>query len=134
MFLKNVVRGLTDFLHVLSCGNEKATCVSVTPIELIQRLIKGSPLDSILVGPSGMWRHSAEMAHLVATNVLEAEKHQLTLHKAWLILQRERLESAGRETGKNVGEALRSFTVSIRSFEERIEAIEQRMAQIRKTG
>jgi len=132
--VKNIVWGVTDFLNLLSCGNEKATCFSLTPIELIQRMVKGSPLDSIMVGPSGMWAHTADMAKELATNTLAAEKQQLTLHKAWLVLNREKIQTAGRESRKNVDDLVQSFTASIRTYQERIAVVEQKMTQIRITG
>jgi hypothetical protein len=127
--LKNIVYGVCDLLSLMSCGNEKATCFSITPIELMMRMVKASPLEGIMVGPSGMMSHARDVAELMGTNALAAEKQSLMMHKAWLVLQREKVETAGREKRQDVQDILRSFTSAIRGFEERIAKVEDQMSQ-----
>merc|ERR1712182_68593 len=92
------------------------------------RMVKASPLEGIMVGPSGMMSHATDVAALMGTNAL-AEKQSLMMHKAWLVLQREKVETAGREKRQDVQDILSSFTSAIRGFEERIAKVEDQMSR-----
>jgi hypothetical protein len=131
--MKNIAWGITDFMLLLSCGNEKATCFSATPIELVQSAVKGSPLDHIAIGPKGMWAQTAQITERFAKSSLKGKKQLLTYHKAWLLLQRQKAERLGSEEGKNVAVTLQEFDRAIDQFDERIRVIAAQMAKVRTT-
>lgn len=124
MLLKNIVWGVIDVLLLLSCGNEKATCMMYTPIEFVRHMVKGSKMAAIWIGPAGMFRIGADMAQQAAADIMEAKKDRLIVHKAWLVLQREKVEGLGRNTGEDVAEALQSFDTAIGKVEEAIGDLE----------
>merc|ERR1712217_921282 len=87
LFLKNIIWALVDFMKLLACGNEKATCLLFTPIEFVTRLVKGTKLASVWIGPAGIFRVFADLTTSDMKSKLENERARLTAHRAWLILE-----------------------------------------------
>lgn len=90
LMLKNLVWGLTDFLTILACGNDKATCLAYQPIQFVTTHINGTILSFIWVGPAGLFRLVADVLIKSAEDRIAARQNQATVHKAWLIVERQK--------------------------------------------
>merc|ERR1712217_972358 len=90
LFLKNIIWALVDFMKLLACGNEKATCLLFTPIEFVTRLVKGTKLASVWVGPAGIFRLFADLTTSKMKDSLAQRKAIYVAQRAWLILEQEK--------------------------------------------
>eukprot|EP00419_Tripos_fusus_P075079 CAMPEP_0172898350 /NCGR_PEP_ID=MMETSP1075-20121228/159493_1 /TAXON_ID=2916 /ORGANISM="Ceratium fusus, Strain PA161109" /LENGTH=651 /DNA_ID=CAMNT_0013754115 /DNA_START=23 /DNA_END=1978 /DNA_ORIENTATION=+ len=120
MLLKNVAWGIVNLMVIASCGNKKATCLSVTPVEYITKLIKGSPLAYIWVGPPGLTRLTSQLAATTMSIYDERKKACLSAHRAWLLLESANL-------GPEEEDALRRYAEAVEEIDEQIAQIDQDM-------
>mmetsp|Transcript_40025 Transcript_40025/g.110209 ORF Transcript_40025/g.110209 Transcript_40025/m.110209 type:complete len:680 (-) Transcript_40025:171-2210(-) len=118
MLLKNAVWGCTDLLRILSFGNDEATCCMFKPIRYMVRLVKGSKLADDF-GPSGLVGFAADLATKDVKNKLAVRKQRILTHRAWLVLEREKVEQLGAT------EMVERYTSEIESVQAKIAEIEE---------
>lgn len=93
MMLKNIIWGTINFLLILTCGKETATCCTWPGLSFVLRLVKGSKLAAPgWIGPGGLVRLATDAATEVGKDQLEAKIQQLTLHRSWLVLQLDQFD------------------------------------------
>jgi len=109
-FLKNLVFAVTTFLTVLACGKEEATCCNHTPIKSTNKIIKGSKLSKIMIGPDAMFRLATELYQNGVKQTLEDEKASLEAQKTWVVVERKRMLDAGKgQSGDTYHDALKKL-------------------------
>jgi len=123
LLVKNAVWGFVDIATIIACGHEKAQCLSVQPIIGITKLVASSKLNKIMVAPAGLFRVATDMAVSSMKSNDEAEKRKLNEHKAWLILEREKLES--HDDDEHNQAAYADYSAEINKLEKRTKAIEK---------
>merc|ERR1712151_228870 len=111
---------MTDFLTVLACGNEDATCLAGKPIRWVTDHVNGTILAFIWVGPGGFFRIAADAVVKTNQDRLAAAKQKLTVHKAWLILEREKCFEHHVEKGQ------------VEPYDEEISRIDAEIAVVEK--
>jgi len=129
LLVKNAVWGFVDFLTILSCGNEKATCLSGQPIITVTKLVASTKLNKIMVAPAGLFRVATDCAVSSLKSGDEQEKRKLSEHKAWLVLEREKLEKDDADGNRAVytpglePEGYVAYSSEINKLDKRINVI-----------
>merc|ERR1740123_1895641 len=83
---------------VVSCGNKKATCCSITPVDYLTKLIKGSTLANIFVGPPGLSKLTSQLVATTAQSGWQQKKDSLSVHRAWLLVECASLKDQDEKT------------------------------------
>jgi len=124
---KNVVWGLHDLLVILTCNNPSATIFGYTPLASLSAMINGSAMSSVWVGPAGFFRIAADFTAVSVKRTMETDMKNLETHKAWLLVEREKLLHAGHAVGMDsvalFDAAIARNGVNISDLQERIDMV-----------
>mmetsp|Transcript_40369 Transcript_40369/g.73119 ORF Transcript_40369/g.73119 Transcript_40369/m.73119 type:complete len:669 (+) Transcript_40369:68-2074(+) len=121
--MKNLVWASVDLLTLLSCGNENATACGAAPLKNLMALITGTGFSSVFVGPAGLFSIATQFTTAAAGQAMEAQKNVLNVHRAWVVVERERVQHQDPKAGK--AGHLREYDKELASIDHQLEEIDK---------
>ncbi|CAK0897309.1 unnamed protein product [Prorocentrum cordatum] len=119
LMLKNFVWAIMDFLTILSCGDNAATCLGMMPVSMLSEALEGSALSSVSVGPAGLFSLAAATARKQVAISIKEQRSKLKVRNAWLIIERQKAED-----GHDV-EAIAVLTEEINRVEGQLKVLDE---------
>lgn len=128
---KNVVWGFHDLLVILSCNNPAATICGRAPLPALSTMINGSAMSSVFIGPMGLFRIAADFTTATLKQKFDDSRQVLNLHKAWLLVERERLvQSRMRGRWDSAEMEMTAFSEAIQWVSSHMDALDKEEGMI----
>eukprot|EP00932_Pfiesteria_piscicida_P013435 SRR837773.2500.p1 GENE.SRR837773.2500~~SRR837773.2500.p1 ORF type:complete len:486 (+),score=150.69 SRR837773.2500:54-1460(+) len=129
MVLKNFLWGLHDFLIIISCNNENMKILGHQPLASLNRLIGGSAMQSVGVGPMGFVKVAADVAVTQVKSKLQAKQAALEVQKAWLMIEREMVrDDTGYLPSEDAG--VQRFAAALSDIEGELAGISRQLSLV----
>jgi len=123
---KNVVWGFHDLLVILSCNNPAATIFGHAPLPALSTMINGSAMSSVFIGPAGLFRIAADFTTATLKQRFDDSRQVLNFHKAWLLVERERLiQSRSRGRWESAEAEMTAFSEAIQWVSSHMDALDK---------
>eukprot|EP00931_Biecheleriopsis_adriatica_P118452 TRINITY_DN93862_c0_g1_i1.p1 TRINITY_DN93862_c0_g1~~TRINITY_DN93862_c0_g1_i1.p1 ORF type:complete len:737 (-),score=163.93 TRINITY_DN93862_c0_g1_i1:200-2410(-) len=119
--LKNLCWTIYDLMVIFSCSSDDAVLFSSNPIKGFKAFMNTLGLNSIFVGPAGVFALMSKVSNKAVKDSQQAQRERIAMFRTWLMVEKEKVDANNNESAsKEMEEEIGKYTLKLKRLDEEI--------------